>query len=321
MIHRSIAEATGNTPIVHLARLFADTDIEVFAKLEYLNPFGSAKDRVACYVIEQSMRQGLVSAGGRIIESSSGNMAIALAAAGRLHGLSVTCVVDPTICELNRTILHRLGAKVETVQDRDDHGGYLEARLRRVHEIIASDPKILWINQYTNDLCWQAHAASTAREILDQADAPMDILAVAVSTTATLLGVSRGLRPSWPHLRVMAVDAEGSAVFGGPARPRRLPGLGSSRPSALAEPGDVQDIVQVSEADALSGCNDLLRTEAILAGASSGAVVSALRLRAPSLAPGTRVITLLPDRMERYLESPPAAEADRTPGMSTILEG
>jgi N-(2-amino-2-carboxyethyl)-L-glutamate synthase len=306
MIHRSIIGAIGNTPVVHLARLFADTGIEVFAKLEYLNPFGSAKDRVACYVIEQSMRRGLIGVGGRIIESSSGNMAIALAAVGPLYGLSVTCVVDPTIREMNVTLLRRLGATVEMVQERDEHGGYLETRLRRVREIVASDPEILWINQYTNELCWQAHSASTAREILDQADAPMDVLAVAVSTTATLLGVSRGLRPAWPHLRVMAVDAEGSAVFGGPARPRRLPGLGSSRPSALAGPGDVHDVVQVSEADALAGCEDLLRMEGILAGASSGAVISALRRRAPSLAPRTRVISLLPDRMERYLGSTPA---------------
>lgn len=303
MIHGSITEAIGNTPVVHLSRLFAGTNIEVFAKLEYLNPFGSTKDRVACYVIEQSIRRGLIGAGGRIVESSSGNMAIALAAVGPLYGLSVTCVVDPAICELNVTILHRLGAEVEIVRERDDHGGYLETRLRRVREIVASDPKILWINQYTNELCWQAHAASTAREILDQADAPMDILAVAVSTTATLVGVARGLRPVWPRLRVMAVDAEGSAVFGGPTRPRRLPGLGSSRSSALVKPGDVDDLIQVCEADALAGCDDLLHTEGILAGASSGALVSALRRRAPSLPLGTRVITLLPDRMERYLGS------------------
>jgi len=303
MICESIVEAVGDTPIVRLSRLFGGSGIEVFAKLEYLNPIGSSKDRVARYVIEQSVERGLVKRGGRIVESSSGNFGIALAAMAPLYGISVTCVVDPNICASNHVILRNLGADIEMVGEPDSDGGYLGARLRRVQEIVSADPQVLRVNQYANELCAEVHTITTAAEILRQVDAPMDLLAVAVSTTATLAGISRGLKASWPHLKLVAVDSVGSVVFGGQPGVRRLPGLGSSRRSEFMQASDVDDVIYVSEPDAIDACRDLLRSEGILAGASSGALVSALRGLAPALAAGTRAMIVLPDRGERYLDS------------------
>lgn len=301
MIHSSIAQVVGDTPVVRLDRLFAGTGATVLAKLDYLNPIGSTKDRVARHVIEQSISRGLIAPGGHIVESSSGNFAIALSALGPLYGLRVTCVVDPVITDANLTILRHLGATVVMVDDKDEHGGYLGSRLREVREIVDTDPRAMWINQYANELCWQAHVEGTAAEMADQIDVDVDLLVVAVSTTATLHGTARGLRRRWPALRTAAVDAEGSVIFGGQGHARRLPGLGSSQPSRLMTADQVDDIVRVCDADAVRGCRDLLRTEGILAGASSGALVAGIRAILDRSEDGLTVATILPDRGERYL--------------------
>lgn len=302
MIHNSIAQVVGGTPIVRLDRLFAGTGATVLAKLDYLNPFGSTKDRVARHVIEHSMRRGLLCRDGHLVESSSGNLGIALATLGPIYGIRVTCVVDPTITAANLTILRSLGADVVMVREKDAHGGYLATRLRRVHEIVAADPGAVWVNQYANELCWQAHAEGTATEIINQVDLPVDLLAVAVSTTATLHGTATGLRRRWPGLRIAAVDAKGSVVFGGSGHPRRLPGLGSSQPSRLITAADVDELIYVSDEEAVRGCRDLLRTEGILGGASSGALVAGIRSIANRLGGNATVVTILPDRGERYLD-------------------
>jgi cysteine synthase A len=302
MIHDSIADLVGGTPLVRLSRLFPNRSVDVLAKLEYLNPLGSTKDRVARFVIQRVTQRGLLVPGGEVVESSSGNFGIALAALAPLYGLSVTCVVDPIVTGPNLTILKGLGARVEMVDQPDEHGGYLHTRLRRVQEIVRDRTNALWINQYANDLCWQAHYESTATEILKQVECPVDVLVVAVSTTATLLGTARGLREHWPQLKVVAVDAVGSVVFGGVGSARRLPGLGSSRTPELLRRDEIDEVLHVTEEDAITGCRSLLAVEGILAGASSGALVSALKRITPAMSAGTSLLTLLPDRGERYLD-------------------
>jgi N-(2-amino-2-carboxyethyl)-L-glutamate synthase len=141
-----------------------------------------------------------------------------------------------------------------------------------------------------------------ASEILTQVDEQVDVLMAAVSTTATLQGVARRLREAWPTLTVIAVDSQGSVVFGGPAAERRLPGHGASRVPELAATLDQDDVVYVPDDEAIAGCHALLRSEGILAGASAGSVISAIRRIGPGLAPGTRVLTILTDRGERYLD-------------------
>jgi 2,3-diaminopropionate biosynthesis protein SbnA len=302
LIYGSISDIVGRTPVVRLDRLFSGPH-EVLAKLEFLNPLGSAKDRPAKYVIEHWLKDGTISPGSHLVESSSGNFAISLASLCPIYGLRLSCVVDPTISRINLAILRRLGANVEMVTDRDGNGGYLSTRLARVQEILRQTPGTVWINQYANDLCRQAHAETTAEEIIADVDVRVDVLVVAVSTSATLMGTAEPLRRRWPRLRVVAVDAVGSVVFGGPPAVRRLPGLGSSRRPELLDATVVDQVIYVAEDEAVAGCDTLLRTEGILAGASSGAVVAAVgRLTAGSHDP-SRILTLLPDRGERYVDT------------------
>jgi N-(2-amino-2-carboxyethyl)-L-glutamate synthase len=302
MVYSSIASCIGTTPMVYLNRLFPQVDFDVIAKLEFLNPGGSIKDRPARFIIESGLRDQTITRQTHIIESTSGNFGIALAMVARSYGLQLTCVVDPNISPTNLNILHLMGANVDMVHEKDDQGGYLKTRIARVQQLQQATPHGYWINQYANPLNWQAHYYGTGEEIVDQLDSSVDYLVLAVSTTGTLLGIARRLRVSFPHIRVIAVDAVGSIIFGQPSGPREIPGIGSSRIPELLCREEIDNVVYVNDYEAALGCRALLEHEGIFAGGSSGAVVAALSKLLPTLPPFTRVVTVFPDRGERYLD-------------------
>src|SRR4051812_38716520 len=243
MLYSSVAACVGRTPLVELARHFPPPGPTVVAKLELLNPSGSMKDRSAAYIVERGLVDGTITPDTHLLESSSGNFGIALAAAARVHHLEFTCVVDPKTTPANLRILGSLGARVELVTEPDEHGCYLAARLRRVAELRRTEPGSLWVNQYANERSWQAHYHGTAGEILADLDRPLDCLVVPVSTTATILGLARRLRGAFPRLHVVAVDAAGSVIFGGPPGPRHIPGLGAGRTPELLAPAEIDEVV------------------------------------------------------------------------------
>ena len=302
MIHDSIADCIGSTPLVYLRRLFSRPDVDVIAKLEFLNPGGSVKDRAADFIIRQGLLDGTITPHSHIIESTSGNLGIALAMVARVYHLTLTCVVDPKISPTNLRILQQLGANIDMVETLDDQGGYLKTRIARVKQLVQQIPNSYWINQYANERNWQAHYYGTGNEIVQQLDGPVDYAVLAVSTTGTLLGVSRRLREVFPHMRVIAVDATGSAIFGAPPGPRELPGIGSSRVPELLRREEIDEVIYVNDREAVAGCRQLLLHEGIFAGGSSGSVVAALSKLLPTLPPLPRVLTLFPDRGDRYLD-------------------
>ncbi len=222
MVYSSITDCIGSTPMVYLHHLFSRVELDIIAKLEFLNPGGSIKDRPARFIIESGLRDQTITNQTHIIESTSGNFGIALAMVARSYGLQLTCVVDPKISPTNLNILRLMGANVDMVQEKDDQGGYLKARIARVNQLLQETPHGYWTNQYANPLNWQAHYYGTGDEIVNQLDAPVDYLVLAVSTTGTLLGIARRLRMAFPHIRVIAVDAVGSIIFGQPSGPREI---------------------------------------------------------------------------------------------------
>jgi cysteine synthase A len=302
MLYASVSACVGRTPLVVLGRHFPPPGPTVIAKLELMNPSGSMKDRSAAYIVERGVADGSINAAGHLVESSSGNFGIALAAAARVHGLDFTCVVDPKTTPANLRILRALGARVDLVTEPDEHGCYLGARLLRVAELCRELPGSIWINQYANERGWQAHYHGTAGEILADLEGPLDCLVVPVSTTATILGLARRLRGAFPRLRVVAVDAAGSVIFGGPPGPRHLPGLGAGRRPELLAAGEIDEVVHVSDREAVAGCRALAAREGILAGGSSGAVVAAIERLRPRLPEHWQVLTVLADRGDRYLD-------------------
>lgn len=302
MLYSSVAACVGRTPLVALGRQFPPPGPTVVAKLELMNPSGSMKDRSAAYIVERGLADGTITPASHLVESSSGNFGIALATAARVYGLEFTCVVDPKTTPANLRILQSLGAHVEVVTEPDGHGCYLGARLRRVSELCREDTGAVWVNQYANERNWQAHYHSTAVEILADLDRPLDCLVVPVSTTGTILGLARRLRRAFPRLHVVAVDAAGSVIFGGPPGPRQVPGLGAGRRPELLAPAEIDEVISVSDRDAVAGCRALATSEGILAGGSSGAAVAAIEQLRARLPDDWQVLTVLPDRGDRYLD-------------------
>lgn len=302
MIHDSVLGCIGSTPIVRLGRCFPEPAVEVLAKLEMLNPGGSMKDRPARFIVEQGLRDGTLRPGTRLVESTSGNLGIALAMAAGLHGLSFTAVVDPKTSSANLRMLELFGADVEMVTEPDRSGGYLHTRVRRARELVTASPGAVLINQYANDLNWRSYHDTAGQEILEAVDGPIDYLAAAVSTTGSIQGVARRLRAEHPALKVVAVDAVGSVIFGADPAPRQLPGFGASRVPEILDPGEIDEVVHVADAESAAGCRRLLATEKIFAGASSGAVVAGIEHLVTRLDRPARIVTLLPDRGERYLD-------------------
>ncbi|WP_309568586.1 2,3-diaminopropionate biosynthesis protein SbnA [Paenibacillus sp. sptzw28] len=304
-VKNSVAECVGTTPLVRLNRMFPQSHIEVIAKLEYMNPGGSMKDRPARFIIEEGFKSGTINQGTHIIESTSGNLGVALAMMARIYGLSVTCVVDPKIAPTNLNIMKQMGANIAMVEERDDQGGYLQTRIKRVQQLLQKEPNAFWINQYANDNNWRAHYEGTGSEIAESLEYA-DILVAGVSTSGSIMGTSRRMREKFAKLRVVAVDAVGSIIFGSPAGPRELPGIGASRVPELLNRSEIDEVIHVGDRDSAEGCRELLLSEGIFAGGSSGSVVAAIQRLIPTLEPRAdrpiRIVTLFPDRGDRYMD-------------------
>ena len=190
--HDSLLDSVGQTPMVQLHQLFPKH--EVFAKLEYMNPGGSMKDRPAKYIIEHGIKHGLITENTHLIESTSGNLGIALAMIAKIKGLKLTCVVDPKISPTNLKIIKSYGANVEMVEEPDAHGGYLMTRIAKVQELLATIDDAYWINQYANELNWQSHYHGAGTEIVETIKKPIDYFVAPVSTTGSIMGMSRKIR-------------------------------------------------------------------------------------------------------------------------------
>jgi cysteine synthase A len=260
------------TPHVQLAM----KGMDLFAKLEYVNPVGSIKDRAAYWILTRAAERGEICEETTVIESSSGNFAAALAAFSHLVGLRFIPVIDPNISGTYESFLRRLCPTVVKVEERDDTGGFLKTRLQKVKELCATIPNAYWTNQYANLDAMEAHYEFTAGEICADFDS-LDYVFIGVSTAGTIAGVSRRLKERYPNIRVIAVDAEGSAIFGGAPRKRHIPGIGSSIVPPLLSHAEIDDIVWISERETVQACRELLSSHGLFVGGSSGTAFAAIK--------------------------------------------
>lgn len=299
-----ILSAVGNTPLVRLERFCAHSGFELFAKLESLNPGGSSKDRPALAVLDAGLSSGAIGPDTVVIESSSGNMGIGLAQACCRYGLRFICVVDPKASSFNLKIMELYGAEVDMVLAPDPISGeLLQARLERVQLLRRQIPNSFWPNQYANVENAGAHYRTTMAEIAAALGGKLDVLFVATSTCGTIRGCAEYARDHSLGTRIVAVDAVGSLIFADQPGRRLIPGLGASIRPPLCPQDLVHTVVHVTDADCIVGCRRLLRTEAILAGGSSGGVMSAVDKLAGEIPAGAACVAILPDRGERYLDT------------------
>jgi 2,3-diaminopropionate biosynthesis protein SbnA len=297
-----ILGAVGNTPLVRLAQLFGEESFAGYAKLEGMNPAGSSKDRPALKMVMRAAETGRINSATTVIESSSGNLGIGLAQVCTYLGLRLICVVDPNITEQNLRILRAYGAEVEMVTQPSPQGDFLSARVARVKEMLRAIPNSFWCNQYANTHNPESHH-DTAREILRDLGAAPDFIFCATSSCGTLRGCAEFIRARGLPTRVVAVDAQGSVIFGQRPAKRLIPGHGAARRPELYRAG-LEDLhFNISDFEAVAGCRRLLRTEAIFAGGSSGAVVAAALKLAPAIPRDSVCVLIFSDRGERYLST------------------
>jgi len=278
--------------------------MNLFAKLEYVNPVGSIKDRAAYWILKRAAERGEICDETTVIESSSGNFAAALATFTRLVGLRFIPVIDPNISGTYESFLRRICPTVVKVEERDDTGGFLKTRLEMVKHLCATIPNAYWTNQYGNLDAMEAHYELTGTEICADFDW-LDYVFIGVGTAGTISGVSRRLKERYPKIRVIAVDTEGSVIFGGAPRKRHIPGVGSSIVPPLVSHAKIDDVVLISERETVKACRELLTTHGLFVGGSSGTAFAALKRYAPRMT-GSRqptVLFLCPDRGTPYLDT------------------
>lgn len=271
-------------------------------KLEGLNPAGSIKLKTALGLIDDMVARGLISDDTILIESSSGNLGVALSMICAERRLSFTCVVDPNTSAHSIKIMKAFGANVVVVERLDSNGGYLGTRIGYIRDLLERDRRYVWLNQYENPNNPAIHARMTARSI-SEAFERVDYLFVGTGTSGTLMGCVRHFRDRSPHTRIVAVDSIGSVTFGLPAGKRYIPGLGASQPPPIFDPAGIHAFEMVSEADAVTMCRYLARTDGLLGGGSTGTVVAGVYAWRDRIPKDATVVAISPDCGERYLDT------------------
>lgn len=291
-----------SSPTAKLLRLFEGSGMEVFAKLDLLQLSGSTKERTANSLITSLLASGRLQPGGMIVESTSGNLGIALARQSVVRGIRFIAVVDENANRSALKIMRAYGARIEQVQTPSD-GNKLAARRQRVHELLEKNPGAVTTNQYGSPDNPDAHFSTTMPEFMEAVDGKLDLLFVATSTTGTLLGCQQYLRHHQLETTLVAVDSVGSVLFGGESGQRRLPGLGAGIVTELSLQAEPDVVCRIEEIEMVRGCRTLARREGILAGASTGAIVASMEQLLPDLTAGSRIGFLVHDSGVPYLHT------------------
>ncbi|WP_040421833.1 pyridoxal-phosphate dependent enzyme [Corynebacterium timonense] len=291
-----ILGAIGATPLVLLDELGA------WAKLESFNPGGSAKDRTARALVADAIARGVLGPGSVVVESSSGNLGVALAREAVVGRFEFHCVVDPRTNHVTLAHMEALGAHIHPVSEPDPAtGDWLTARRARVAELVEQLGAVN-LDQYSNTAAFTAHAEGTMSEIVEQLGHAPDFLVVAVSTTGTLGGCLRYINGRGLGTRVIAVDAEGSVLFGGARGERVLPGYGAGVETELSRGLAPQEVVRVGAADAVAAARRAARLTGFLPGASGGAVCVGVDTITRAH-PGAEIVAIFHDDGRAYLDT------------------
>ena len=274
----------------------------LFLKCEGFNFAGSIKLKAATAMVEAAERDGTLTPASILVESSSGNLGVALSMIAASKGYRFLCVTDPRCNLSTRLLMGALGAEVHVITEPDPVEGFLGARITHVRALCATDKRYVWLNQYTNPGNWRAHYHSTAPAIARQFP-DLDVLFIGAGTTGTLMGCARWFREHRPSVHLVAVDAAGSVSFGAPAGRRMIPGLGMGVRPPLLDESYIDEVVFVEEADTIRACHRLAR-RGFLFGGSTGTVVSgAVSWLTRHDDEHLTAVTIAPDLGERYLDT------------------
>jgi cysteine synthase A len=292
-----ITELVGSTPVLRLRRVIPDGAAEVYAKLEFLNPGGSVKDRAALGMILEAERRGLLHANSVIVEATAGNTGVGLALIGVNRGYRVILFVPEGFAEEKCILMRGFGAEVHRTPEAEGMSG----AIRRALAMAKADPNVWPALQFDNRANPQFHHDTTAAELWQQMEGRIDAFVAGVGTGGTFSGIARYLKERNPRIHTVAVETQGSILQGGEPGPHKVEGIGVSFVPKTFDRDVADEIVAVPDQQAFAMVRALAAQEGLLAGSSGGAMVHAAVAVARRLGPGKRVATLIPDSAERYL--------------------
>lgn len=298
-----LIEQIGNTPLKPVDLLISGTMRRVYLKLEGANPAGSIKDRTGYALIQNMEASQRLGKGTEVIESTSGNLGVALALICKARGYAFRAIIDPKTTRENISKMEAFGAKIDLVHQVDINGGYLFSRLARVQQLCEDLPTRVWTDQYNNPANPRVHYLHTGPEIYQQMDERLDAIFIPVSTGGTLAGIGSFFREVSSSTRIIGVDAHGSVVFGSPPGPRKLTGIGSSRSSSFLSATLYDTSLLIADEEAFACCRELFFKTGIKVGGSSGAALAACARYLQAHPEHKNVVCLCPDSGENYASS------------------
>lgn len=300
-IYQQLTELIGNTPLLKLNRLSEKyhTKASILAKLEYFNPGGSVKDRIALAMIEDAEQKRLLQPGATLIEPTSGNTGVGMAWIAAIKGYKTILTMPETMSVERRMLLKAMGAQLVLTPGSEGMNG----AIRKANELQQEIPGAIILKQFENPANPAAHIRTTAEEIWKDTDGKIDVFIAGVGTGGTLSGVGKGLKAHNPQIEIIAVEPDASAVLsGGKAGSHRIQGIGAGFIPKTYDTDIADRIIRVKDEDALHMEKELAATEGLLAGISSGAAAyAALQLASDADYAGKNIVALLPDTGERYL--------------------
>ena len=296
----SLSHLIGNTPLLQLE----DERLNLFCKLEWHNLMGSVKVRPAFYILQEAIKRGDIHENSTVIESSSGNFAIALATLCKRIGISFKPIIDPNINPSYERLLNTISTEVIKVTERDETGGFLLTRINKVNQMIEETPDVFWTNQYGNEDNFKAHYHGLGTELANDFE-HLDYAFIGVSSGGTISGVSRRLKEKFPNIKIVAVDTEGSVVFGDKPKKRYIPGIGSSIRPDVIDHAEIDEVIHIPEVQTIEGCYELYERHGLFAGGSSGTSYKAVQayFADKTLAERPNVVFLCPDGGMPYVDT------------------
>lgn len=305
MIYNNVLEAMGHTPIIQLNRMAGSDSARILVKFEGLNVGGSVKTRTAYSMIRKAEEDGILTEDSVIVEPTSGNQGIGLALVGAVKGYETVIIMPDSVSQERRFLVEHYGAKVVLVHDAGNIGDCINECVKTANRMAAENPRVFVPQQFENGANPAAHREQTGQEILEQVDGPIDGFCSGIGTGGTITGIGETLKAANPDITIWAIEPEHAAILSGDQVGTHIQmGIGDGVIPKVLNQNIYEDIVIVTDEEALQTAKDLARLEGLMCGISSGTNVAAALKLAKKLGKGKTVVTLLPDTAERYFSTP-----------------